>query len=176
VSKHIEIRCHAARNKPDKHISQTGITLARHVGEGMSRFDTVISSTQPRSFETAIAMGFAVNKRIELIESYGDRVEKEIPWPQPFSAYQAAYRANGAATGYMKELAAFYTDLAESLPEQGSALIISHGGIVEMSAVTCLPDFDFSSLGDYLDCCEGVRLTWDDGRFVSVETLRVPMQ
>ena len=173
MTKHIEIRRHALRNKPNKHISQAGITIARRAGEAMGHFDVVISSTLPRSFETAIAMGYEVQQRSERIESYGDKVEKEVPWPQPFSAYQAAYQLVGPAWEYMQDLAVYYTKLAESLPEGGSALVVSHGGIVEMSAVACLPEADYGAEVS-VEPCEGVRLAWDGGKFTSVEFIRIP--
>ena len=73
----------------------------------------------------------------------------------------------------MNELADFYKNLAETLPEDGAALIISHGGIVEMSAIACLPEADTSAFGPHLECCEGVRLTWEDGSFTKAEVLRI---
>jgi broad specificity phosphatase PhoE len=171
--KTIEVRRHAMRDKPNKHISQAGITLARSIGANMGHFDRVISSTLPRALETAIAMGYEVHQRVELIERYSDSIEKSIPWPQPFSVYQSAYQAEGYAAIYMRELAGFYAQLAESLPDSGSALVISHGGIVEMSAVACVPEYGYSSAGSHLECCEGIRLTWNDGAFTHLEILRI---
>ncbi len=70
--KTIEIRRHTYRTKPGQHLSQQGVTLARHVGEGIGPFARVVTSTVPRAFETAIAMGFAVDEQNELMSSYGD--------------------------------------------------------------------------------------------------------
>jgi hypothetical protein len=118
-------------------------------------------------------MGYAVDEEVGLIAAIGDDVESECPWPASFADYASAYRKDGATFSYARRLADFYAKLAQSLPEDGSALVINHGGIVEMSAVGCLPNFDHSTLGDYCECCEGVRLMWDGGKFVSVEILRV---
>jgi hypothetical protein len=52
-------------------------------------------------------------------------------------------------------------------------LVITHGGIVEIGAVGCLPDADHSAWGPYCDYCEGVRLSLDGERFVEAEILRV---
>jgi len=68
----IEIRRHSIRSKPGEHLSQQGVTLARLVGENLGPFDKVITSTLPRAFETAIAMGFAVDEQLELLGSTGD--------------------------------------------------------------------------------------------------------
>lgn len=59
----LEVRRHTMRSKPGKHLSQAGVSLARHVGETMGSFDRVVTSTLARAFETAIAMGFAVDER-----------------------------------------------------------------------------------------------------------------
>ncbi len=65
--KTIEIRQHSIRAKPSDHLNQQGVTLARLVGENLGPFDRVITSTLPRAFETAIAMGFAVDEQNELM-------------------------------------------------------------------------------------------------------------
>jgi len=45
--------------------------------------------------------------------------------------------------------------------------------VVEIGTVACLPDADHVSWGPYIDYCEGVRLFYEDGRFVDAEILRV---
>ena len=170
--KTIEVRRHSIRAKPGQNLIQQGVTLARLVGESMGKFDRVITSTSPRALQTAIAMGYAVDEEVELIATFGDDVELECPWPASFAEYSAANRQNGATKRYTQRLAEFYVKLAESLPEGGAALVVNHGGVVELSVVACLPDADLTSLSDYIECCEGVRLTWDKGQFTGVEVLR----
>ncbi len=171
--KTIEIRRHSIRNKPGQDLSEQGVALARLIGLELGKFDRVVTSPVPRAVQTAQAMGFTVDQQAELIAAYGESVEKECPWPASFADYAAVYRRGGATFAYAQRLAGFYEQLAESLPEGGAALVINHGGIVEMSAVGCLPSADFSALGDYIECCEGVRLTWDGGQFITVQVLRV---
>ena len=59
--------------------------------------------------------------------------------------------------------------------ESRSALVINHGGVVELGVVGCLPGFDFSSWGGSVEYCEGARLYWDEDKFVKAEVLRVSM-
>jgi broad specificity phosphatase PhoE len=172
--KTIEIRRHSTRMKPGDHLSQAGVTLARRVGEGMGPFDRVVTSTLPRAFETAIAMGFAVNEQDELLNTYGDKVEKEVPWPGCFADYAAAIKREGATWKYAKKLAKFYAKLADQLIEGGAALVVNHGGVAEISAVACLPEADHAVWGGNLDLCEGVRLLWDAGKFGNADILRLP--
>ena len=60
--KTIEIRRHSIRSNPGVHLNQQGVTLARLVGQNLGPFDRVVTSTLPRAFETALAMGFAVDE------------------------------------------------------------------------------------------------------------------
>jgi len=171
--KTIEIRRHSLRNRALPDLSEEGIALANLVGQGMGKFERVVSSPLPRAVQTAVAMGYPVDETAELIATYGDSVDLECPWPASFDEYAAASRQNGPTTRYTRRLADFYDQLVESLPEGGAALVVNHGGVVELSAIACLPDFDFASLGDYIDYCEGVRLTWEDGKFIDLQVLRV---
>ncbi|MBZ0278386.1 MAG: hypothetical protein K8I60_19725, partial [Anaerolineae bacterium] len=63
--RYLEMRRHTIRIKPGQHLSQAGVTLARRVGETIGPFDRVITSTIPRAYETAIAMGFAVDEQLD---------------------------------------------------------------------------------------------------------------
>jgi broad specificity phosphatase PhoE len=170
--KTIEIRRHAMRSIPGDHLNQSGVSLARRVGEGLGPFDRVVTSTLPRAFETAIAMGFAVDEQIELMSTYGSDVESEVPWPQSFAIYAEAVK-RGAAGRYARKLAEVYAKLAHTLADGRAALVINHGGIVEMGVTASFPDTDYQSWGDAVYYCEGARLSWENGKFVSAELLRV---
>jgi len=52
-------------------------------------------------------------------------------------------------------------------------LVVNHGGVVEMSAVACLPDTDYKSFDGPAGYCEGVRLFREKKGFVRAEILRV---
>ena len=174
----VEHRRHAMRVKPKKHLSQAGVSLARRTGEDMGPFDRVLTSTVPRAFETAIAMGFAVDTRAELLSGLGEYVDAELETENAYGAGYAAFARVFAqrelTREFGQELEELLRNLAESLPENGQALVVSHGGIVELSAVACLPDANHSAWGGPAGYCEGVRLTWEDGGWRDAEILRVP--
>jgi broad specificity phosphatase PhoE len=171
--KTIEIRRHSIRSKPGDHLNQSGVTLARLVGQNLGPFDRVITSTLPRAFETAIAMGFAVDEQIELMSTTGNAVEREAPWPLSLAGYAEAVGKGGAAAKYANQLAAVYAKLANYLADGRAALVINHGGVAELGVVACLPDADHFAWGSHFECCEGIRLLWDDGNWVNAEILRV---
>ena len=173
--KTIEIRRHSIRTPSQDHLSQQGVTLARLVGQNLGPFERVITSTLPRAFETAIAMGFAVDEQLELMSTFGPGVEGEAPWPQPFESYAEAFARGGAVARYGKKLARVYRDIEDYLPDGRSALVVNHGGIVEIGAVACLAETGFQVEGESVSYCEGIRLFWEDGKCVNAEVLRVSM-
>ncbi|HET6595410.1 MAG TPA: hypothetical protein VFG81_07290 [Anaerolineales bacterium] len=171
--KTIEIRRHSIRAKPGDHLSQQGVTLARRIGENVGPFERVVTSALPRAFETAIAMGFAVDEQLELMNTYGIDAEREVPWPQAFAVYAKAVKRGKGAAWYAEKLAAYYASLANALNDNGAALVINHGGVVELGIVASFPDADYETWGEAADYCEGARLFWQDGKFVDAQLLRV---
>jgi broad specificity phosphatase PhoE len=169
----VEVRRHTMRPRPGTHLSQPGVTLARRVGETIGPFDRVVTSTLPRAFETAIAMGFAVDEQIAFLGEMGDAVDAEVDWFAGFPAFAAAAAKGRATARFAAALAKRWGRLAATLPEGGRLLIISHGGIIEAGAVGCLPDADHRTWGRALDYCEGVRLRFDGERFTGIEILRL---
>jgi broad specificity phosphatase PhoE len=171
--KTIEIRRHSIRSQQDHHLNQSGVSLARLVGQNLGPFDRVITSTLPRAFETAIAMGFAVDEQNELMSTYGTAVGKEAPWPLSLLGYAEVVSKGGAAAKFANQLALVYAKIANYLADGRAALVINHGGVLELGAVACLPEADHVQWGSHFEYCEGIRLSWEDGEFVDGEILRV---
>ena len=140
----------------------------------MTAFDKVYTSTAPRAFETSIAMGFAVDQQIELLASMPEDVE--VSFDEGFGRFSSYIRKNpgSVVANLAKELSQFHLDVARSLQEGGKALLVSHGGFIEASAVRCVPGADHETWGPSCNYCEGVRLTYDEGSFKRCEILRVP--
>ena len=170
----IEHRRHTMRTKPGQHLSQAGVDLARRVGEGVAPCGLVVTSTIPRAFETALAMGFAVDRQAERLAQMP--TGKEVPWDSGFASHAACLRRHpdGVLAAFARELAAFHRDIARELPDGGRALLVSHGGFVEASAVGCLPDLDYSGWGPACNYTEGVRLVFEGDACIAGEALRVP--
>ena len=169
----LEVRRHTMRSKPGKHLSQAGVSLARRIGETMGPFDRVVTSTLARAFETAIAMGFAVDERCELLSEMSDEVDAEVDWTLGFPEFTRAIAQGGATDRFAAAQAALWTEIVSSVGEGGRALIVSHGGIIEAGTIGCLPGANHAVWGGALDYCEGVRLSFADGRFRAAEILRM---
>ena len=168
----VEFRRHSIRVKPSPHLSQKGVDLAMEIGEEMAEFDRVISSNAPRAIETAVAMGYAIDQTFDEISQTPKNLEEETEWGMSFHQYAEVIQKEGKTEKYSKEMADFIMNLVNELPEKGSILIVSHGGLIEICVIGCLPNIDYTSWGKALDVCEGVRLAFDGEKFVSAEILR----
>lgn len=172
----LELRRHSLRLRPDEHLSQEGITLARWVGNDLGAFDLVVTSPLPRAFETAIAMGFAVDEKYLLVsfdESEWAKLDELLAEGTPFEKRALAMKASGIAARYASELVSQWVSIARRLPESGRALVISHGGYLDDSAVACLPNENHREWGENFGHCEGIRLAFDGSQFVTGKILRV---
>jgi broad specificity phosphatase PhoE len=169
----LEVRRHTMRSLSSPHISQAGVDLARRVGEGLGHFDQVVTSTLPRAFETAIAMGYAVDEQIEQLCLMGEEVGAVVQWNAGYAAWATA-ATNAPVVGlYTQALAELWRTIVRALPENGRALIISHGGIVEAGIIGCLPPTNRPTYGPACSYCEGARLIFEGDLVVNVEILRV---
>ncbi len=169
----VEMRRHTMRVKPGRHLSQAGVDLARRTGTQMGPFDRVLTSTVPRAYETAIAMGFAVDQQDQRLSSFGVIVHAEIAWDAGFAAWSQAVSEGGAAARFAHRQAALLGELAASLPEGGRALVITHGGFVEAAAVAGLTQADHAAWGAVCDYCEGAVFRFEGDQVVAVDVVRV---
>ena len=99
---HIEVRRHTMRVRPGQHLSQEGVDLARRVGGELGPFNRVITSTIPRAFETAIAMGFAVDEQLEQLGMMGDDVDAEVDWKAGFAEFARVIHRRGATARFAR--------------------------------------------------------------------------
>jgi broad specificity phosphatase PhoE len=168
----LEVRRHTMRAMPGQHLTQAGIDLARRIGGTIGPFDRVITSTVPRAFETAIAMGFAVDEQLDQLSLMDATVADEIQWDAGFVEWARVINQGGAAARFAHAQADVWRSIVRALPEHGRALIITHGGIVEAGTIGCLPLDTRVAYGAYCGYCEGVRFTFDGEVVANVEILR----
>lgn len=138
----------------------------------MGRFDLVITSDIPRAFETAIAMGYAVDRQEKLLGQLGE-IESEINWDLGCAEFARGYRLGKITAKSCRKHADFLRSVAAELPPDGRALLVSHGGIIEAGVVGVLPDLDYGPWGKACERCEGVRLTFDGAVCTHAELLRL---
>ncbi|CAG0934788.1 putative phosphoglycerate mutase [Thermoflexales bacterium] len=169
----LEVRRHTHRHSPAPHVSQHGVTLARQVGAGLGQFDRVVTSTLPRAFETAIAIGYAVDEQLEQLSQMNDAVDAEIQWNAGFAAWADVVKRGGAAARFAHDQAELWRSIVRTLPAGGRVLIITHGGIVEAGTIGCLPPDTPVDDEAFCGLCEGVRLTFEGETVAAIEFVRV---
>ena len=180
----IEIRRHSYTKKGESrgkgsHLSAEGVALAREIGHHIGPFDLVLTSDSPRTLETAIAMGFAVDEQLAVLGDIPADVVAEIghherwDWEYPFVTF-AEFIGRGGPTARMgKRQREAWVGALESMPADARVLVISHGKVIESGLVTCIPQGDFSAWGAPFRHCEGVTMNYVDGHFMDVQLLRM---
>ncbi len=173
ITKHGLARGHGS------HLSAAGVRLARTVGETTGPFDLVLTSTVPRTLETAIALGWAVDEQLAVLGDLPPAVLAEIghharwTWAAPFARFAAIVGSGGATARLGRQQEETWRQALEAVPAQGRVLVISHGRIIEAGLVTCFPDGAFAQWGAPFGHLEGVELQYSGSSFTQVRFLRV---
>jgi broad specificity phosphatase PhoE len=148
------------------------VDLARRVGSALAPYDLVITSEIARAIETAIAMGYAIDRSVTMLGSVM-LADREVDWTPGWSALADAAQLGGTAHFASQSHAILLRSIAAEIPEDGRALVVSHGGVVELGVVGLLPDYDFSDWGGLCERCEGVRLSFEGPDCTGAELLRL---
>jgi len=167
----------AARGR-GSHLSQAGIEMARSIGAESGPYKKVYTSGIPRTIETAIAMGFAVEGQIDALGCFPEGLDDEMghndrwKWEFPFRTFRKLVESGGAAFLMGDMQRDVWKKILEELPAGGTALVISHGRLIEAGLVTCFPAAPFEDWGPAFQHCEGARIHFKDD-FSGLDLLRV---
>jgi broad specificity phosphatase PhoE len=181
--KTLEIRRHAYTKKGNErgkgsHLSAEGVKLARAIGETIGACDLVLTSHIPRTLETALAMGYAVHDQLAILGDIPDEMFQEVGhhnrwlWHEPFTMFAQLLSAGGATAQVGQQLRETFKNVAEAIPNDGKALIITHGRLLEVGAVASFPDGDFAQWGKPFAHGEGIQLFYDEGSVCAIRFLR----
>jgi len=168
---------HAQRqDRSDKfsHLAQAGIEQSRAAGEWFERFDFVVASPLPRAYETAIAMGFAVDMTNPGIQEHSEQIMRDVEWDAGYAAWAVAYGSKRSVIAYVDHVGSLLRDWLAKVPDGGSLLVVTHGGIVEAMAVGLAPGDDLVELGAGAGYAEGFRAVGAMGEGFELSALRRP--
>lgn len=157
------------------HLSLKGVRLARALGDELPVFDQVAVGDQPRHFETALALGCAVDERVEWPCGYVEGVvahHDQWAWPRPFERYASLLRDRTALGPVVDAHLTHWHRMLGGVSDNGSVLVVSSGGSIEPVIVAALPEADHASWGAALHQLEGAHLMWDGERFTSIHFIR----
>jgi broad specificity phosphatase PhoE len=162
------------RSDNQSHLAQAGITQARAAGEWFERFDFVVASPLPRAYETAIAMGFAVDMTDSGIQEHSEQLMRDVEWDEGYAAWATAYATRASVIAYVDHVGSLLREWLEMVPAGGSLLVVTHGGIVEAMAVGLAPGDDLVALGAVAGYAEGFRAVTEKGEGFELSALRQP--
>jgi broad specificity phosphatase PhoE len=154
----IHIR-HSTRYKPGNNLNQEGIDQAIRAGNkfniSIANIDFTITSKIARAIQTAVAMGISVNETCDELWQYGGGLTvSEI-------REDAQLRKN---------MLRFMNESISKIEEGQTLLMVSHGGVVASSLLSCVEDVDLSHLIPWFSYCEGFLLEFD-GEWKLVELI-----
>ncbi|MCF6303160.1 MAG: hypothetical protein L3J13_08175, partial [Devosiaceae bacterium] len=130
--KTLEIRRHAQRTKPGQNLSQQGINLARLTAPDTKYFDLVAAANIPRAIQTAIVFGHEVTLIDDALGHLPRKIFDKCAWPGTLVQMSIAISNHKNLTDYAQKQANLWKNIANKIPQSGSALTISHGAIIEL--------------------------------------------
>jgi len=180
--KFVEVFRHSKRGDA-KGLSEEGRELARRARSLLApHYDLYISSPKERARETLETFGF---EHYEVDEAF----TAVNPW-EPFDAQVsklakergvialAACWEIPEALNYLRLQGETFLSavkrLARKLPEEGRALVVSHGGILEAAALHGCAHYQLDELGGEIAFCEGVVFKFDGEKLAGVDVKRLP--
>lgn len=145
----VEIRRHSCTKKgpergPGSELSAEGVRLAKETGAVMGQFDLVLTSEVSRTFETALAMGFAVDRQFSISHDISQTAisifghHERWSWPEPWAQFSELVSEGGPAATLARWLRAAWAEALDSVGGGGRVLVISHGRDIEPGVVACL--------------------------------------
>jgi broad specificity phosphatase PhoE len=176
----LEVRRHSFTKKGDARgrgsdLSQAGVAAARDLGKELGTVDYVVVSTEPRTMETAVAMGFAADDIVEMGTGYCSTEvvhHDQWEWDRPYVRYRELLEAGGAVVSAAGRQLEVWRGALAHVSEGGLALIVSHGGLIEPTLVAAFPQADHELWGEPFSPLDGARLAYEMPTFVSTEFQR----
>ncbi len=179
--KYVDVFRHSKRGE-GKGLSEEGRELARKAKSLLAaHYDLCVSSPKERARETIDAFGF---KHFEIDEAF----TAVNPW-EPFEVQVsklakergviplAACWEIHESLNYLRMQGETFLSavkrIARKLPEEGRALIVSHGGILEAAALLGRPRYHLDEIGGEIGFCEGVAFRFDGENLSGIEIKRL---
>ncbi len=153
-------------------LSQAGVELAATWSGGP--YARVVTSHVPRAVETALAMGCAVDETVEFPDWYrepGFPRHAQWAWPDPFAQLGRLVRADAELRAVAEAHLGVWTATVQACADGEEALLVGHGGAVELALVAALPHASTAGWGPPLAHGEGVRLEFRDGAVTALRFL-----
>jgi len=172
----IDVRRHAERaSGPDAlgGLSAAGFALAHRLGLQGDGFALVISSPRERARSTATA----ITGRVDKIEPILDVAPDEALTQDQYDALRSQeavaelLRTSAPALRFAEEQLLLWERVGGRVADGGRALLVTHGGNIELPAVLLAMRLGTSIDPLPLAYCDGVRVRFEQGPPVALERL-----
>lgn len=196
----VEVRRHAERAGPTdagSALSPAGRAMAERLARTAPAYAVVAASPLPRAKETAAIIGGRLDLtdpallpdlsqivQARTIEEYaplldeGDREralaeEQAGAWARLGVLADGRERPAGVADGREGSgVVGGRSAAKDSAADDVAALVITHGGVIELAALRIARELGVTLRGDAFSYCEGVRVRYQRGRAVALQVLR----
>src|SRR5438552_2168894 len=174
----LEIRRHAQRTdrgNEESALSPGGRELAKILSKKAGPFALVLSSPLPRAKETAQLIA----GRLDAVEAgflpemggvIGNRIFGDM---RTLADWAEVLRERDDARKFATNQLATWARVAMRVGEKDRVLAISHGGIIELPAITLAQRLRSPLEGASFGYCEGVVVTYAKGAPMKIEIVRV---
>jgi len=174
----LEIRRHAERTdrgNEQSALSRAGWEMANVLSKKVGPFALVLSSPLPRAKETAQTIA----GRLDAVEPgflpemggvIGDRIFGEM---RTLADWAEVLREREDARTFATEQLATWARVATRVGEKDRVLAVSHGGIIELPAITLAQRVRAPLEGASFGYCEGVVVTYANGAPTKIEVVRI---
>jgi broad specificity phosphatase PhoE len=174
----LEIRRHAERTdrgNEQSALSPAGWEMAKVLSKKTGPFALVLSSPLPRAKETAQLIagrldGVEPGFLPEMGGVIGDRIFGEM---RTLADWAEILREREDARTFATEQLATWARVAMRVGEKDRVLAVSHGGIIELPAITLAQRLRVPLEGASFGYCEGVVVTYAKGAPTKLEVVRV---
>jgi len=174
----LEIRRHAERTdrgNEQSALSRAGWEMAKVLSKKVGPFALVISSPLPRAKETAQTIA----GRLDAVEPgflpemggvIGDRIFGEM---RTLADWAEVLREREDARKFALDQLATWARVAMRVADNDRVLAVSHGGIIELPAITLAQRLRVPLDGASFGYCEGVVITYTKGVPAKIAAVRV---
>ena len=157
--KSIYVLRHSARDSGETHLNAEGVQLARDAGAQLGPMTLVLTSPAQRCIETVVALGCAVQEETDelALPDEDEDLMFELDRVHDFADAIHLVRNGRHVPAYARSLRRFVEQAAVGLLDHQDALLMTHGGIIEVLTVEMAGEVAAASLGSGIGFCEGVR-------------------
>ncbi len=172
----LDIRRHAQRQSLDDQqsaLSTAGREMCERLAKLAPRYALVVSSPLPRARETAQRIAGRLDT-VEpgLLPDLGSHAATLFGELRSLADWAALMREREDARSFAEEQLPTWARIAGRVGEHERALAVSHGGIIELPTILLMQRLGARIEGAAFGYCDGVRVTYAQGKPTAIEILR----